>query len=823
MTEIQDIELKEKQEEADVQSTSSHKSSTTNDQNPVDGVASFGHSSNGSKFSMEESSDLEYMLKNEHLNRGILGPLESLPLWLKLTLMLLTSSIGVLILGSILMQSEAKEIRANRKINQSSGAYTASAALIDALQVERANAVLFLTKSVERIEFTLAQTDTNNAASLYLSTVRKDKKFSGIYSRGEREWLAIRDELANIRQQVSSSASVEAILDSYTELITQLSNFLTLIVNESSGNAVMSFNVLVRMKEVYSLTQAYMAVQLNALSISQVAVNRFIDYLGQAKSLRQMFEAVAPEQVLFNFYLAFPASNDSLVELQQQIIDDPTDTSIGAQAWYVVMGLRLEKLLSLQENLGQIIKQNSRDNLNRRTARITVIVVLIVFFWISSFASAILFAQTITGPWQRMMKTQENTIKKFVPKGFLRLVKCYRLADLTLGKSVQRDLTVMLADIRNFTAMSENMTPSQIFGYLNKYLAYVGPIIRRNGGYIDKFMGDGIMTCFPTMTNGIHTCLLMQDAIDQFNKENASGPQIKVGIGIHCGPVMVGAIGENERMEGTIISECVAIIGRLENLTKYFGAKILTTGEAMKRIKNPKSLHYRPLGYVHMKGKEKGLKVYEVVHKADKLKVDSVKKFKEGMDYMIKHDYEKAIPVFEQILSKNSADLAAQRVLNSCRVYQKELEESVAQLTIHDGLRIDFVRDAMGEYAPQEKQEGHFKCWVAVYEFSAKAPSCNDKERMQMIKNIMDQFLKSDAPLKVKSERNWHQQVETIIVDYHIRSASPDPHMFDDLAKECEENMSGAFGRFKRTDEFLSAYKCSRSLPYIQLTDLDTL
>jgi class 3 adenylate cyclase len=829
---VKDVELKEQNidNDADVNSSmsSSHKSNTTND-NGVPDVGSLNNSSGGgSKFSMDESSDLEYMLQNEHLKSGLLGPLERLPLWTKLLLMLITSTIGVLVLGAILMQSEASVIRHNRKIDKSSAAYAGVGNFIHELQTERQVAVVFFSGGqYTAVDFNRQVTATNVQMKSYISILNSHTKYSSLYSKGLKEWKELQVQLDSYRSMIQSHSSQmtsDIVLSSYGDIIASVANFLTSIVNESSGSSVMSFNILVRLKEVLSTTQAFMSVQLGLQSISTDAINTFIGYLGENRGLRKMLEAVASPKVLFTFHKAFPEFNDSLEELQQQIIEDPNNANIGATAWTFVNDIRLIKLHTLETELGEMIGQESRDTLNRSTARITVVICLIVFFWVSSFGSAILFAKTITGPWQRMMKTQENTIKKFVPKGFLRLVKCYKLADLSLGKSVQRDLTVMLADIRNFTALSESMTPSQIFGYLNKYLAFVGPIIRRNAGYIDKFMGDGIMTCFPTMTNGVHTCLLMQDAIDQFNAENPNGPQIKVGIGIHCGPVMVGAIGENERMEGTIISEAVAIIGRLENLTKFFSAKILTTAEAMKRIKNPKSLNYRPLGYVRVKGKEKaGIKVYEIIHKADKYKIETAKKYKNAMDLMIKHDYDKAAAILKDIYEKYPEDIAASRALYSCNRYFNEMNDAIAQLTIEQGLLIEHVRDALGDYAPQERQEAHFKCWVAVYDFRNKAPSCNDKERMQLIKNIMDNYLKPDAQHKIKSERNWHTQVETIIVDYHIRSASPDPNLFNDLSLECEQNMSPAFNRFKRTDEFLSAFKLSLTTPYIHITDDDAL
>ena len=94
-------------------------------------------------------------------------------------------------------------------------------------------------------------------------------------------------------------------------------------------------------------------------------------------------------------------------------------------------------------------------------------------------------------------REMNRAFQRFVPQKFLELSGETDFTRLELGKSTTRDITILFSDIRNFTALSETMTPEESFRFLNSYLSRMGPIIRAHGGFIDKFIGDGIMALFP--------------------------------------------------------------------------------------------------------------------------------------------------------------------------------------------------------------------------------------------------------------------------------------------------------------------------------------
>ena len=115
------------------------------------------------------------------------------------------------------------------------------------------------------------------------------------------------------------------------------------------------------------------------------------------------------------------------------------------------------------------------------------------------------------------------------------------------------------------------MTPEENFKFINSYLNRVGPVIRSNQGFVDKYIGDGIMALFPVEADfAVRRAVEIRKALIDYNQQRASAgyEPIQVGMGIHTGKLMLGTIGENMRMDSTVISDTVNVASRLEALTK---------------------------------------------------------------------------------------------------------------------------------------------------------------------------------------------------------------------------------------------------------------
>jgi two-component system sensor histidine kinase ChiS len=176
-------------------------------------------------------------------------------------------------------------------------------------------------------------------------------------------------------------------------------------------------------------------------------------------------------------------------------------------------------------------------------------------------------------------------------------------------------MTILFSDIRSFTAMSETLTPQENFNFLNSYLSRIGPVIRKNHGFIDKYIGDAIMALFPgEPENAVRAALEMQRELEVYNghRKNTGYAPIRIGIGLHTGSVMLGILGEEERLEGTVISDAVNLSSRLQALTKTYGAKTIFSESVLAAVRDPRAYRYRRLDRVVVEGRKKPVSIYEL-------------------------------------------------------------------------------------------------------------------------------------------------------------------------------------------------------------------
>jgi len=205
---------------------------------------------------------------------------------------------------------------------------------------------------------------------------------------------------------------------------------------------------------------------------------------------------------------------------------------------------------------------------------------------------------------------------RFVPHELLRLLDKGSILDVKLGDQTQRDMTVLFSDIRSFTRLSESMTPVENFKFINSYLERMGPEIRENHGIIDKYIGDAIMALFPVCPDdAIASAVAMQRRLLEYNQHRAKSgyPPISVGIGVNAGKLMLGTVGEHERMDGSVIADAVNLCSRLETLTRFYGSYILTTGKTLKALTRKGQFTFRFVDRVRVRGRREVVLVFEVL------------------------------------------------------------------------------------------------------------------------------------------------------------------------------------------------------------------
>ncbi|HEY9598805.1 MAG TPA: ATP-binding protein, partial [Cyanophyceae cyanobacterium] len=282
------------------------------------------------------------------------------------------------------------------------------------------------------------------------------------------------------------------------------------------------------------------------------------------------------------------------------------------------------------------------------------------------------------------IKTHLNLAKltlayeRFVPHNFLSFLSKESILDVQLGDQVLKEMTVMFSDIRDFTTLSEAMTPKENFNFINSYLSRVGPVIRQHYGFIDKYIGDGIMALFPdSAKDAVQAALAMQNEVALYNqhRQRQGYTPISIGIGLHTGNLMLGTIGESERMETTAIADAVNLSSRLEGLTKLYGAGILISLHTLIRLENIESYSFRFLDRVRVKGKSKPIAVYEVYDESlgltNQLKTQTKTIFESAVMAYNRQYFAGAQSLFEELLAVNPEDRAARLYMKRCHHYRQ--------------------------------------------------------------------------------------------------------------------------------------------------------
>jgi class 3 adenylate cyclase len=254
-----------------------------------------------------------------------------------------------------------------------------------------------------------------------------------------------------------------------------------------------------------------------------------------------------------------------------------------------------------------------------------------------------------------------TAMQRFVPREFLHALGHEDVTTAKLGDARAGAMTVLFADIRNFTMMSERLSPEATFATLNRCLSKIAPVIRAHGGFVDKYIGDAVMALFPgDPSQAVRAAAAMQVELARDKSLQIGDVRLDIGVGVHHGFVMLGTIGEEERFEATVISDTVNLTSRLESLTKKFGCGVLLTGEVAQELDAELREQVRPLGSFVVKGKVQPVQIFELfASDADAIrvaKISSRERVNEMLTLHAEGRHEAALAVAEELHARCRED-----------------------------------------------------------------------------------------------------------------------------------------------------------------------
>jgi adenylate cyclase len=194
------------------------------------------------------------------------------------------------------------------------------------------------------------------------------------------------------------------------------------------------------------------------------------------------------------------------------------------------------------------------------------------------------------------------------------------LADAPSLRGEHRAVSILFSDLRGFTTLSERMDPERIAAHLNEYFGEMTAAIFAHRGMINDFVGDAVMAVFGAPMDddqhawhAVQSALAMDRALEALNRrwETAGLPRLRMGIGIHTGPVFAGNVGGRDRIKYTVIGDPVNVASRVEGLNKDLGTTILVTEETLTAVGD--RVRVRDCGPQAVKGRVEKVRVFEVL------------------------------------------------------------------------------------------------------------------------------------------------------------------------------------------------------------------
>ncbi len=240
-------------------------------------------------------------------------------------------------------------------------------------------------------------------------------------------------------------------------------------------------------------------------------------------------------------------------------------------------------------------------------------------------------------------------------------------------------LTLFFSDLRGFTAITEQYPVETVVEALNAYLSRMVSIIFAQGGTLDKFIGDAIMAFWgaPLKDDDQHrhaiaAALQMQAAMGQLNREGGRRgyPNLRMGIGIHSGEVILGNIGSTKKLDYTVIGDSVNFTARLESLTKFYQAEILISEATYQNVVD--DFCCRPVDRVCVQGKTEPIQIYEVLDLAD-TKNENLRHLAalsmQGFNSYQERNFKGALKLFEKMRHRYPQDAIGPLFAERCKLY----------------------------------------------------------------------------------------------------------------------------------------------------------
>jgi hypothetical protein len=422
----------------------------------------------------------------------------------------------------------------------------------------------------------------------------------------------------------------------------------------------------------------------------------------------------------------------------------------------------------------------------------TVVTVLIILFTFAALFSNLILSATITGPWRRLNMLQESTIRKFVPQGFLNLIKCRNISDVQLGISAQRNITMMRVEIVNFESWTKEIDTTQVLSLLNHFLGHVCPFIRQHTGFVDKYNHNGFSAIFVSHRAAMKASINIQRYINTLRNSDYNFRDIRVGIALHAAQVRVGTVGENERMEGAVISDETSLNDYLLRVNDKLGTSVIAS-KSEHRIKNSRSLGKT----LDRQSNEIG--IIEVFDPSDATKKSTKDIFSEAASCFANKEYYGAKILFSEVLEHDPSDQVCKSFLGLCKTVIAQCDLIMEKIDAFDILKIPSLRVMLEKQCEEEHSSENYQLYELIENFKTLS---SVSERRVLAEQIYADYcdINGKHAVNVTDKTKSAIKVKLQDKDYIVTK-----ELLDDLMRQMTSNMMDPAKRLKATQLYKEA------------------
>ena len=279
--------------------------------------------------------------------------------------------------------------------------------------------------------------------------------------------------------------------------------------------------------------------------------------------------------------------------------------------------------------------------------------------------------------------TLKESYARFVPEELTSQLQKDSILNVELGDQRSMEMAIFFSDIRDFTSISEKLSPEETFAFVNTYLSQMVPIVKKHKGFVNKFIGDAIMALYPGRNDDAVECAIdMFQALRKFNRQRELEEKapIRIGIGINTGLMMLGTLGNEDRMEASVISNSVNLASRIEGLTKTYKVPCILSGHTVEKL-TPNKYHLRWIDRVQVKGKEEYTEIYELMDCYEENRMIKLQEntpiFLRGIEQWKAGDLKEAGGIFRGLMEDDPDDYVPYIYWNRCKNGERWVEDGL--------------------------------------------------------------------------------------------------------------------------------------------------